>query len=156
MADLWTIKYRALKMSAGEVFEVQALEPSKALTDFLGSYREDVAEIRQPDVSLILTNGCILKFTKTIHKGLLRKEVERVRFHSPNYAFDLSAPQSDAVKRIQELTGWNLKQTRAFVSKVYRDNDRRHRREKKMLDAARKKEAKVKGSLTRSGRGTAS
>ena len=154
--DLWTIRYRALEMSAGEVFEVQALEPSKALTDFLGSHREEVAEIRQqPEVSLILTNGCILKFTKTIDKRLLRREVERVRFLSPNYA-DVSAPQSDAVKRIQELTGWNLKQTRAFVSKVYRDNDLIHRREKKMLDAARKKLAKVKGSLTRSGRGTAS
>ena len=147
MADLWTIRYNAFKMSPGGVLEVQALDPSKAQTDFLGSYREDVVEIYKPDVGLLLTNGCVLKFTKTIHKKLLRTEVQRIRFHSPNYPVGVSAPQSDAVKRIQELTGWNLKQTRAFVSKVYRDHDLKKRREKEMLDAHRKKlAAKVKAS----------
>lgn len=80
MADLWTIRYNAFKMSPGGVLEVQALDPSKAQTDFLGSYREDVVEIYKPDVGLLLTNGCVLKFTKTIHKKLLRTEVQASGF----------------------------------------------------------------------------
>src|SRR5260370_20656394 len=91
---------KAVAKNPGDIYQLSCLDPAATLTEFGERCGQHIAEASKTDLSLILTNGCILRFIRNESDSAVEQEVSRIR---TQVGGERGASKLAAVERVMSL-----------------------------------------------------